>query len=182
MTGAKFESLIVERNREYEKLGVACIGRYGVQAARTKNEWVILQSLPDFEGSLSTGRQVIFDAKVCGQASFPLDKYRSETGGSRSRQLRHMLKRSRFGAACFFLIHWSQRVLKRGIIQAITYRFPVHLDHPFWLAFNAGETKSLNREDCENYGTEIHWNCLSARGKKPRPDFLQGLTANKELQ
>lgn len=182
MTGKQFEAVIVERNREYEAAGIASIGRYGVQATRNKQEWVILSSLPDFEGSLSNGRHVIFDAKVCSQASFPLDKYRVETQGSRSRQLRHMYRRAKFGATCFFLIHWSQRTLKRCTIQAITYRFPVHLDHPFWLAFNAGETKSLNREDCENYGTEIHWNCLSARGKKPRPDFLQGLTANKELQ
>lgn len=170
LTGREFEKLIVEQCAIYEKCNVACIGRYGVQATRSRDEWVILSSLPDFEGDCYKPRQehVIFDAKVCSQASFGLSKYRNEVRGARRRQLNHMFKRDRFGAKCFFLIHWNERKLKSRIDYAITYRFPVSLHMVFWKLFEAGEVKSITRDDCETYGLPVEW----TGDRKLRPDFL----------
>jgi len=174
MKGSAFEKLIVERNAEYKSQKLACIGRYGVQAARMKDDWIIMSSLPDFEGTLQGGRQIIFDAKVCSQASMPLDQYRWETRAARARQLRHMYERSAFGAVCFFLIHWPARQLKTKSEPAITFRFPVSVYSAFWLSFEAGEVRTLSRNDCENHGVVVSWNAFG-RGTKPRPDFLESI-------
>lgn len=134
-------------------------------------EWVIMPSLPDFEGVLHTGNQIIFDCKVCSQASFPFDKYRSETRGARSRQLRHMLKRSRFGAKCYFLMHWNERNLVKKTIPATTVMVPVMHDFDFWHHVESGEIKSMNRDDSLTIGVEVHWIANDGR-RKLRPDFL----------
>lgn len=179
MKGKDFEKIIVERNREYRQHGTASVGRYGVQAARTNDEWIIMQSLPDFEGTLApNGNQVIFDCKVCSQASMPLSPYREESKGSRRRQLRHMLDRSRFGAICFFLIHWPERELKTRTEPVMTWRFPVDVDSDFWRAFEAGEVKTLSRSDCEDHGDPIDWVTLGD-GRTPRPDYLNGIVDTK---
>lgn len=185
MTGKELEKLIVEINGIYREMGIASVGRYGVQASIMAGDrpgemkTVVMQSLPDFEGDCVLNplfrQHLIFDAKVCGQASFVLSKYRTETKGSRSRQLRHMLDRSRFGADCFFLIHWTERQLKTKHEPAITYRFPV-LENDFWTQFERGEIKVLTRADCAEYGTEVHWRTAGDRGTKPRPDYLDVLS------
>jgi penicillin-binding protein-related factor A (putative recombinase) len=172
LTGAKFEAIVKERCVQLKNLRLADIGRYGVQAVRTGDAWQVMQSLPDFEGVTREGRQAIFDAKVCSQSSFALDKYRPDTKGSRSRQLRHMLDRSEFGVRCFFLIHWNERQLTTRKEPAITYAFPVELWHPFWRSFLAGEIKSIKRTDCETFGHAIAWNHVSSTDRKLRPDIL----------
>ena len=177
-TGKLFEQVLVARHNELKKDGVASIGRYGVQATRTKTDWVILQSLPDFEGDVKGGgvvtnsdTHIIFDAKVCSQASFDLSKYRSDTKGARRRQLSHMYDRSEYGAVCFFLIHWNERILRTKKESAETYLFPVWIEHPFWQSFERGEVKSLNRQDCNDYGERVPWT-IRSKARTARPDWL----------
>ena len=174
--GSEFQALVKQRCDQLRESGLASIGLYGVQAARRADDWVILQSLPDFEGVTRDARQTIFDAKVCSQASFALDKYRIETKGARSRQLSHMLERSRYGVRCFFLVHWNRRELSKRIEEAITYAFPVRQGHPFWESFLAGEAKVLRRTDCEAYAMEVPWCLANRRDRKLRPDVMAAVT------
>ena len=153
-----------------------------------------VQSLPDFEGiflqfrdvpsprgTYNERKPVIFDAKVCSQASWGLDPYREVPGqkkGARRRQLTHMYERSDFGATCFFLIHWNERELKTKYEPAETFLFPVtrqdrHVGE-FWNAFEAAEVKSINREDCRNYGKLVPWTTIG-RGRTLRPDWIKAL-------
>lgn len=172
LTGKAFEKLLVEQHQVYKKANAASVGRYGVQVSIIKEgEKVVMQSLPDFEGIDQTSTCYIFDAKVCSQASFALDKYRDETKGSRRRQLNHMMERSRFGAFCAFLIHWNARELKTKSEPAETFWFPIHHSSFFWIQFECGEIKSINRDDCREYGSKIEWR-KSPKGRKHRPDWL----------
>ncbi|MBL8815230.1 MAG: Holliday junction resolvase RecU [Planctomyces sp.] len=171
LKGKDLERLVVELSSEYKRRKLAHITRCGVQAVRMKEDWQVIQSLPDFEGLLRDGRQLIFDCKVCSQASFDLTKYRSETKGARARQLRHLLDRSEFGAICFFLLHWNQRTGKTFTQEAATFVFPVIEGSDFWESFRSGETRNINRKDCETYGDRVRWQS-SERGRKERPDFV----------
>jgi penicillin-binding protein-related factor A (putative recombinase) len=171
ITGSELEKLVVERGQEYRREKRAHISRCGVQAVRTKDEWQVIPSLPDFEGVDWIGHQFIFDCKVCSQASFDLSKYRSDVKGARSRQLRHMLERAEFGVRCFFLLHWNERSGKTFKLQAKTFAFPISSRLEFWTAFERGEIRSITREHCSDHGIEVQWNVLGS-GRKPRPDFL----------
>lgn len=172
LTGGKFEALVKERCVQLQTLGLAHITRYGVQAVRSSDVWHVIPSLPDYEGVTRNGRQVIFDCKVCSQSSFALKEYRMETNGSRSRQLKHMLDRSRFAVRCFFLIHWNERQLTNRRFPAETFAFPIGNSHRFWDAFLAGEVKAIRRQDCETYGHRIPWTLATSSDRKPRPDVL----------
>jgi len=137
-------------------------------AALSMDHWQPMESLPDFEGVIgSNGRQFVFDAKVCNAASFPLDK----ESKSQSRQLAHMLKRSKFGVTCFYLIHFPERVLATRTDPEVTYAFPIHAKHPFWQGFLRNENKRITREDCAEYAVPVEWNVLPG-GNKPRPDIV----------
>lgn len=175
LKGERFQKIVLERCKQLSDLGLASIGEYGVQSARRVDGTVVtIQSLPDFEGVTSDGRQAIFDAKVCSQASFNLAKYRRtpEVKGPRSKQLTHMLDRSRFGVRCFFLIHWNPRLLKTRRVAPVTYAFPVSHDHPFWLAFAVGDEKSITRPHCEVHGFVVPWTLATGNDRKFRPDVL----------
>lgn len=143
-----------------------------VEAAKASADgWRPLQSLPDFEGLIPPrGTQFITDAKVCGKPSFDL----REQSTSASRQLRHMLERDKFGAICFYAIHFTPRELAGGIQDAETWAFPVSASHPFWEAFDRGEQKRITREDCREYGVPIEWNCLPG-GRTERPDIVMAI-------
>lgn len=155
MTGKEFEAILARQCSAYRTQSKACIGRYGVQAIRTSPQDIItIKSLPDFEGLVpGLQNQIIFDAKVCSQASFDLSPFRNR----KRRQLEHMLERSRYGAVCGFLIHWPAREMKTKSVPVATWWFPVKYGHPFWDAFETAEIRRLNRADCEAYGTAITW-------------------------
>lgn len=178
MSPAKeLEKAILERLEVEERAGRCCAGRYGVQATMRKNErgelqWQPVPSMPDIEGVLQPdGRQFMTDAKCCGQASQPLhDSHVAE------RQLRHMRRRSKMGAVCFFTIHWTERMLKTRTEPAETWAFPVIDDHPFWQAFDRGEVKAIRRDDCYTHGVRVSWNTLPGE-RKPRPDVLAAVLA-----
>jgi len=181
LTGADFEKSLIEVHASYKRARIAAFNRYGVQSYHNGTEWIQMQSLPDFEGCVKQqphGRHVIYDAKVCSQASFSLAYYRKESRKNKSRQLEHMLDRSSFGSTCFFLIHWNERQLKTKSEPAETWIFPVEYNR-FWRAFLSGEVKSINRKDCEIHGTRVEWR-TPPRGRKPRPDFLNAWGDGRE--
>ena len=131
--------------------------------------WQPITSNPDFEGIVFGGRQFVFDCKLCNQASFPLDK----DSKSQSKQHRHMRTRARFGAVCFYLIHFPPRELKTKTDPAATWAFPVNDGH-FWQAFDRNEVKRITRADCEQYAELVNWDC-GDRGRTPRPDILSAV-------
>ena len=81
-----------------------------------------------------------------------------------------MLNRAKFGALCFILLHFNPRELKTKSEPAATYAIPVLDDH-FWRMYEAGEIRSLTREDAMLNGHEIPWNLYSERAHKLTPDI-----------
>lgn len=181
LTGSELEKLVVDRGLEYRRDKRAHISRCGVQAVRTKDEWQVIPSLPDFEGVDWVGHQFIFDCKVCSQASFDLSKYRSDVKGARSRQLKHMLERAEFGVRCFFLLHWNARAGKTFTLPAETFAFPISGLLDFWQAFERGEIRSITREHCSDLAIRVAWTTIGA-GRKPRPDFLAAVERMKGVE
>lgn len=137
--------------------------------------WQPMQSLPDFEGVLTGGQQFIFDAKVCSQASFPLAE-----STMKERQLKHLKKRGRFGAICFFLIHFNARQLQTKSTIARTIAFPVRPNHPFWEAFDRGEVKRITEQDADLYGIRVEWN-IAAGKRKSSPDLLAAINELRKI-
>lgn len=178
LTGKELEQLVVEQNEIYKKNKIASIGRYGVQATMIRNrqtgsvETQLHQSLPDFEGVRYGGKQVIFDCKVCSQASFNLSPYRPELRGNKYRQLKHMFERDEFGSECWLLFHWNLREMKTKVIDAQTWVFPVSLNMEFWQRFLASEERAITLAHCEAYGRYVYWETSGDRGTKYRPDYL----------
>ena len=164
MTWKEFEDTVARVCRSYSEKHLASIGRYGVQAVRASpTDILTIKSLPDFEGLIPELRsQVIFDCKVCSQASFDLSQFRD----GKKRQLTHMIDRSRFGATCGFLIHWNERHLKTKSEMAETWWFPVFWHSKFWDAFTHAEVRRITRADCKEYGKEVFWD-------KNKPQLIQ---------
>jgi penicillin-binding protein-related factor A (putative recombinase) len=172
LKGSEFEGIVQGRLDKYREAGLASISRYGVQAVRSRDQWHVIQSKPDYEGLVMSGPQVIFDCKVCSQASFPLDEYRNDVKAPKRRQLNHMIERARYGAKCFFLLHWNPRDLATKKDQAITYAFWVSSEIGFWERFFAGEIKRITREDCQAYGSVVPWTLFGPRDRVQQPDIL----------
>ena len=179
LTGKELEQLVVEQNEIYRKNKIASVGRYGVQATMMRNrdtgqvETQLHQSLPDFEGVRYGGKQVIFDCKVCSQASFNLSPYRPELRGNKYRQLKHMFERDEFGSECSLLLHWNFREMKTKSVEAQTWVFPVSLKMEFWQRFLASEERAITLGHCEAYGRYVYWETSGDRGTKYRPAYLQ---------
>jgi len=170
--------MIDPRLSSLKRDGIACFDKPGVHALPIQRfddgtvKARLIQSLPDYQGVFGRPQtEVVFDAKVCSQASFNLDKYRISLRKARSRQLRHMYERSSFGSACFFLIHFNGRQLKTRSVPAVTYAFPVRENHPLWVSFESGSHKSISIKDCESYAIEVPWT-LYRQERIPRPDVM----------
>lgn len=176
ITGSQFQKQIVDLAGIYRKKQIADITQCGVQAVRTKDEWMVIQSLPDFEGVIPGGRQFIFDCKVCSQASFDLSKYRDDTRGARARQLRHMMNRAKFGVTCFFLIHWNPREGKTFSLPEETFALWVTPDSDLWIRFYSGAIKSITREDCREFGVEVKWE-VPHGARNPRVNLVDSVFA-----
>lgn len=183
LTGRSFEKLLKGRHQDYERRGTAVVDAYSVQSSfQSDGASISVPSPPDFEGlSELYPSQIIFDAKVCGKPHFGLDRFRDKTEetkrGSKRRQLTFMYRRARFGAFCFFLIHWSCRELKRSYHPQRTYLFPVHRELPFWTQFEAGEIKTLSREVCAELGVEVLWSKYP-RARTFRPAWLEAAASS----
>ena len=172
MNGKDFERITLHRLEWEERQGRCTAGRYGVQGVFIDGKWSPIKSLPDLEGVLLGGRQFCFELKVCSQASFPLDDDKLK-----ARQLKHLTRRARFGAIAFLLIHFAARELKTKSEGPMTTAFPVLPGHPFWDAFDRGESTRIARDDAEHFGVPVAWNAPGAR-KNSTPD---GLAAILEL-
>lgn len=163
----EFEELILDAGLRHRKKAELTIGRYGVQVALIKGQWTPLSSLPDFDGILAGGRQIVIEAKVCSGASFAL---REEF--LKPRQVRHMLERSAFGAASFLLIHWNERQGKTFHDPAETVALPVTANWDGWQRFLDGEqVTAITREAASQMGRRVHWTA-PGRATKPLPDIL----------
>lgn len=187
LKGREFESLLLDAAAREEKAGRLTMGRYGVQVAHKGAEMIAMDSLPDFEGvAAPSGAQFIIEAKVCAGSSFELrpDKIKP-------RQVRHMLGRSRFGATCFVLIHFCERISPAKTIHepAETLGIPVCDRFGFWQAFldaaaDAKRTKvpfvspgSISRDIASRIGQRVEWTCPKG-SRKHLPDLaaLLGLS------
>lgn len=170
LTGTEFQAICKDRCLEYKRVGIAMINEYGVQGTFRDGKWMPIQSYPDFEGATASGHQLIFDCKVCSQASFSLSPYRQDTRAAKFRQLKHMRDRAQFNVACFFLLHWNARLLKKSSQPAETFIFPI-CDNEFWEEYDAARVLSITREDCDKYGVPVAWNILG-NARTYRPDFF----------
>lgn len=142
------------------------------------DHWQPMDSYPDFDGvTAPAGRQFTCDAKVCNQASFPLDA----ESKSLSRQLRHMMERDRFGVIAFYLIHFPERALATKTDPEATWAFPVSGEHPFWIQFERAEVKRITRQDCEAYAVPVAWNTLPGH-HKPLPDIVTAVHQLESLR
>ena len=172
LTGSEFQSQLAELSEVYTKKLLATWSTSGVQATRTANEWLVIPSKPDFEGVIANGPPLKFDTKVCSAASFAWAPYRRETGGSKARQLKYMLHRSKFGEICFFLIHWNARELKKVKQPAETHIIPVVASDDYWEKVDAAEIRTLSREDGRARGVVVEWAPFPI---KPRPILLPAI-------
>jgi penicillin-binding protein-related factor A (putative recombinase) len=178
LTGSDFQAICKDRCYEYKRLGIAAVGEYGVQGVFKDGKWMPIQSLPDFEGAMASGHHMMFDCKVCSQASFSLGPYRQDTRAPKARQLKHMRDRAEFNVASFFLLHWNARLLKRSSYPPETFIFPICANR-FWEQYDAAQVMSITREDCDKYGVPVPWNILG-QARTFRPDFLPAVQARIE--
>jgi len=171
MKGKELEELVLFRARSYDEPEHNYImGRCGVMSFYNKGVWVPIQSLPDMEGTLASGRHFIFDCKVCSQSSYDM------TGGTHksfAHQLKYLRSRARFNAICFILMHFNARVLKTKSEDAFTVAFPVR-DNAFWEGYDRGEQKKISRTEAKLYGVPVEWNA-PGRKKKASPDILAAI-------
>lgn len=173
LTGRDFEQIVLFRAEKLEQDGRLCLGRYGVQVTMMRDpvtqemKMQPMRSLPDFEGTIEGGLQLIIEAKVCSGASYPL----LTTSKKHPRQIEHMLKRARFGARCYLLVHFNGRQLVAKMDEPATFAFEVNADMRLWKEFLSGERKSISRADAELIGIPVPWNKWSGRATKESPDI-----------
>lgn len=173
LTGKQFEELVLYRARQMNDAGVWHLSRYGVQVSQMKGKDGSftpqpMKSLPDFEAAVSPlGCQVIFDAKVCSQASFKIATEKR----SKARQFEHMLSRSAVGASCFYLVHFNRRELKTRTDEAFTVALPVTEKSQLIQDVIAEGTKSISRDEAKLYGVQINWDTHGKLGRKLTPSL-----------
>lgn len=171
--GKEFEDILLHRARMYDEPAKRyCLNRYGVMGSFVAGEWRPIESLPDFDMVLPDGRQCCFDAKVCSQASYSLS---GGTSKSFTHQYRFMQRKARFNVLSFLLMHFNGRKLKKTEEPAFTILFPVGLT-AFWQAYDAGEMKSMSRQQAQQYGLTVNWTLPTERCTNASPDLLEAVT------
>lgn len=177
----EFESTILYRLEGEEKFGRATGSRYGVQGVymrkqgSPKPEWTPIKSNPDINGVTDDAWLFIIEAKVCSGSKLALIESKVT-----ERQIKFMIRHSKFQVTCMLMIHWNERLLKTKSFAAATYALPVHYEHPFWLAFQRGEIKSLNRDYCEKYAVPVPWDILDGQ-RKESPNVLFAINVLREV-
>lgn len=181
LKGVEFEELLKSAADREEKAGSLTMDHYGVTLSVQNGVTMGIQSKPDFEGVIATGRQFVFEVKVCSGASFPMVKDKIKP-----RQVSHMLTRSRFNVPCFLVIHWNARQLVRSNVDAVTVAIPVSDADPRWQRYvdayrEAVRTKkpmepqgSISLEESLAIGTVIPWE-IPKGCRKATPDILSFL-------
>lgn len=177
-TGKELEEIVLYRCREIDEPARRyTLGRYGVMAVLIDGKWQPITSLPDMEGALyGTGRQLIFECKVCSQASYALS---GGTSKSFKNQYKHLQRRSKFGVLTFILLHFNERKLKGKVDPEFTVMFPVQ-DNQFWQAYDRGEEKAITRAQAKMYGIEVAWDIPPGR-QISSPNIYEGLLKLRAL-
>ena len=164
LSGKDFEELILDAGARSEKLEIFCIDRYGVEVSFFQGKPQAIPSKPDFEGTRADGRHFVIEAKVNSQATFQMSPEKIKP-----RQIKFMLKRSRFGSKCFLLIHWNERILVKSHDPAFTVAIPVNGEDPRWQKYVDDYAKAkrekkpmeiqprISREEAVGIGTLIKW-------------------------
>lgn len=205
--GAKeFEQILLDSAAREEKAGYLTMSRYGVQGVtiqdpsdpfKKRTKIVLVPSDPDFDGVVAGGRQFNVEAKVCSQSSFAMQK-----ATIKPKQVEHMLRRSRFGARCFVVIHFNERIGQNFRHPAITVALPVSHKNPIWQRFvdahavakklkaTAASQPGISRDLAQDMGQLVPWR-VPPGCRKAMPDLLSFLapdlcsrgetTATKEL-
>lgn len=169
LKGKEFETLILEAAKREEASGGLTLSRYGVQGVIFGGKTILVPSLPDFDGCLAGGRQIIIEAKACQKPHFALDESKFK-----DRQYAHMAKRAEFGALCFLLIHFAERNLVTKRDPGMTVAVPVSARHPFWMLYETGERKTLSRDEALSIGQIVPWR-IPKGCRKALPDLLSFL-------
>lgn len=182
LKGKEFETLILEAAKREEASGGLTLSRYGVKGITLADKRTILvPSLPDFEGVLAGGRQIILEAKVWSKKSFQIDPMFIKVT-----QVSHMLTRSRFGVLCYLVIHFTKSSGKTYIDPAITVAIPVTDQFPIWQQFldaaaaakaageKLGTFASISRDEAQDMGQLVPWR-IPKGCRKALPDLLSFL-------
>jgi hypothetical protein len=178
LTGKEFEQALTDAAAREEKNGLLVMDRYGVEVSVFGDKTIATPSKPDFEGTRADGKHFIIEAKVCAASAFDL-----RTSHIKPRQVRHMLKRSKFNSRCFLFIHFCQRVLKNANQPAFTVAIPVSGEDPRWQRYveacdAAKRDKkkmeaqgSINRNEAHDIGQLVAWH-VPAGCRKATPNLL----------
>ncbi len=190
LKGTEFEALLVDAAAKDEAAGRYTMTRAGVTMSHQAGKNIGIASKPDFEGILifPPGRQFQIEAKVCSGASFPMVKDKIKP-----QQVEHLLKRSKFGALSFLIIHWTARQLARTYDPSWTVAIPITDEDPRWQAFvdayklakrlktAPAPQGSITREESRQMGIMIPWRI--AKGcRKPLPFLLKILDPSGNLR
>lgn len=171
LKGRELETVILNAAKREESAGRLVLFRYGVQATVIGGQTVLLSSLPDFGGVLPGGRHFNIEAKCAAGASFPL-----ASDHFRDRQYSHMVRCARMGALSFLLIHFAARQLVTKTDPGMTVAVPVDDRMSFWRRYEAGEARSLARDQALALGRIVPWT-VPPRCRKPLPDIRSFLEA-----
>lgn len=178
LNGKEFEKALIEAAARCEKQSLIVMDRYGVEVSNFGGKLTAIPSKPDFEGTRADGRHFIIEAKANSQSSFQL--YPTVI---KARQVKHMLKRSRFGSKCFLIIHFNQRILKNAVQPAFTVAIPVNDDDPRWQRYveacEAAKREkrkvepqgSINRDEAQDMGRLVIWK-IPERCRTATPDLM----------
>jgi penicillin-binding protein-related factor A (putative recombinase) len=169
LKGKELETLILDAAKREEASGTMILFRYGVQGTTFGGKTILLSSLPDFGGVLAGGRQFNIEAKCAAGASFPL-----ASDHFRDRQYSHMARCARMGALSFLMIHFAERRLMSKTDPGMTVAVPVNEKMSFWRFYEAGDARSLSREEALSLGCIVPW-VVPPRCRKPLPDLLSFL-------
>lgn len=178
LNGKEFEQALIDAAARCEKQSLIVMDRYGVEVSNFGGKITPIPSKPDFEGTRADGRHFIIEAKTCSQSNFAIEKRTIKP-----RQVKHMLKRSRFGSKCFILIHFNQRILKNAVQPAFTVAIPVNDDDPRWQRYvdayaDAKREKqpiepqgSICRNEAQDMGRLVMWK-IPERCRTATPDLM----------
>jgi len=118
--GKALESRVTKANYRYRRSHKAFILYKGTTVVIHKHGARLEPSPPDYEGLLSNGVYISFDAKETGSTtSFSLS-------GIRDHQIAHLRLANEFGGLCFFLIHFY------NIHADSAYKIPVTFIAEYW--------------------------------------------------
>lgn len=212
LTGKDFEAIIVYAA---EKLKGVHLARYGTKCVKVPDKELTelakhhpnpslrgrviytnleVPSYPDFDIALAGGRQVIIEAKVCGDPGFKMSSKVIKVS-----QVEHMLDRAAVGVPCWLLIHFTERrsaATGRSLDPAMTVALPVgDAFHARWRNFvNAAKVArkfktdpqpqpAITRAEALAQGRRLMW-ITPARCTKPVPDLggLLGIPLDDQPQ